>query len=131
MAGWRRSVRNVGRILKESPQAKPQKKAVSTGRVVAARKPNHVWHIDLTTMPTGGSWTSWLPFALPQSWPFSWWLVVIVDHFSRRIVGIGAFAKRPDCRSVCTLLGRSIRNVGKASSHLDMGPSANTVGCKK
>jgi putative transposase len=117
-AGLHLGATTVGRILKESPQAKPQKKAVSTGRVVAAREPNHVWHIDLTTVPMGGFWTSWLPFALPQSWPFSWWLVVIVDHFSRRIVGIGSFAKRPDCRSVCTLLGRSIRNVGKAPKYI-------------
>jgi len=25
---------------------------------------------------------------LPQRWPFCWWVGVIVDHFSRRIMGV-------------------------------------------
>ncbi|MCH8840116.1 MAG: helix-turn-helix domain-containing protein, partial [Planctomycetes bacterium] len=105
-------------VFKESPQPKSQKKAVSTGCVVTAKEPNHVWHIDLTAVPMGGFWTSWLPFALPRSWPFSWWLVVIVDHFSRRIVTIGVFANRPDCRAVCAFLGRSIRRANTAPKHI-------------
>ena len=35
-----------------------------------------------------------------------------MDHFSRRIVGVGVFAKRPDCRAVCTFLGRVIGQAG-------------------
>ena len=31
-----------------------------------------------------GMWCTWLPFALPQRWPFCWWVLVAVDHFSRR-----------------------------------------------
>jgi len=31
---------------------------------------NHVWHVDLTTMPTARSWAPWLPFAFRQVGPF-------------------------------------------------------------
>jgi hypothetical protein len=45
-----------------------------SARRVTAKRPNHVWHVDLTTVPiTTGFWTSWLPFALPQFSPFCWW----------------------------------------------------------
>ena len=117
-AGLHLGATAVGRILKESPQPQPQKKAVSAGRVVTAKRPNHVWHIDLTAIPIGGLWTSWLPFTLPQSWPFCWWLAVVVDHFSRRIVGVGAFAERPDCSTVCALLGRSICRAGTPPKYI-------------
>jgi transposase InsO family protein len=117
-AGLHLGATTVGWILKESPQPEPKKPAISTGRVVIAKRPNHVWHVDLTTVPIGGFWTSWLPFALPQSWPFCWWSAVIVDHFSRRILGIGVFAKRPDCRTVCAMLGRAIRRTSKSPKYI-------------
>lgn len=66
-AGLHLGATTVGRILKESPLPPPRRASVTTGRVVTARKPNHIWHIDLTAVPTGGGfWTPWLPFALPQ-----------------------------------------------------------------
>ena len=65
-------------------------------------------------MPTGlGFWAPWLPFALPQRFPFCWWLGVVVDHFSRRVMGIGVFAKRPNCRDFCTFMGRTIGRTAK------------------
>jgi putative transposase len=117
-AGLHLGATTVGRILKESPKPNPHKSAVSTGREVTAKRPNHVWHVDLTTVPIGGFWTSWLPFALPQSWPFCWWLAVVVDHFSRQIVGIAVFAKRPDCRTVCAMLGQAIRRTSKPPKYI-------------
>ncbi|MCH7687312.1 MAG: helix-turn-helix domain-containing protein, partial [Planctomycetes bacterium] len=111
-AGLHLGTTTVGRILKEKPAPTPQaaKKAESAGRVVTAKRPNHVWHVDLTLVPTQmGFWTSWFPFALPQRWPFCWWVAVVVDHFSRRAMGIGVFAKRPDCRTVCVSLGQLVR----------------------
>ena len=117
-AGLHLGATTVGRILKEPPRPKPQKPAVSTGRVVTAKEPNHVWHIDLTAVPIGGFWTSWLPFALPQSWPFCWWLVVLVDHYSRRVMSIGVFANHPDCRAVCACLGRAIRRANTAPKYI-------------
>jgi len=100
-AGVHLGATTVGRILKESPEPNRQKPAVSTGRVATAKRLNHVWHVDLTTVPISGFWTSWLPFTMPQNWSFSWWPAVIGDHYSRRVVDIGICARRPDCRAVC------------------------------
>jgi hypothetical protein len=45
-AGLHLEVTTVGRILKESPQPDQQKKGVSTGCVVTAKQPDHVWHTN-------------------------------------------------------------------------------------
>jgi transposase InsO family protein len=88
-------------------------------RVVTARSPNHVWHIDLTVVPTaGGFWVSWLPFTLPQQWPFCWWVAVIVDQFSRRVMGIGAFAKPPTSKAIWDFLGCTISSSCAQPKHL-------------
>jgi hypothetical protein len=42
-------------------------------------------------------------------WPFCWWVLAVVDHYSRRVVAIGTFSNKPDCRAICTLLGRAFR----------------------
>ena len=98
----------VGRILKELPHPKPGEASATTGRVVTAKEPNHVWHIDLTTVPVGGGfWAPWLPFALPQCWPFCWWLAVIIDHYSRRAMGVAVFFRRPNSLAVCTFIGKT------------------------
>ena len=78
-------------------------------RVVTAKRPNHVWHVDLTTVPTGaGFWVSWLPLALPQCWPFCYWLAVAVDHYSRRAMGCAAFKTQPTSQMVRAFLGRTM-----------------------
>jgi len=62
----------VERILKEDPRPDPGDAAPRT-RIVTAKRPNHVWHVDLTAVSTSmGFWAPWLPFALPQHWPFCW-----------------------------------------------------------
>ncbi len=72
---------------------------------VIARYPGHVWGIDLTLCPIGGGfWTSWCPFALPQGWPFAWWLVVIVDYFSRKVVCAQLFPTQPTAAQLCDTL---------------------------
>jgi len=113
-AGLHLGATTVKRMLDEKPAPPPQEgeQGESAGRVVTAKRPNHVWHIDLTAVPTGaGMWCAWLPFALPQRWPFCWWVLVVVDHFSRRAMGVGVFANRPDCRAVCSSLGQTLRRV--------------------
>jgi transposase InsO family protein len=88
-------------------------------RVVTANRPNHVWHVDLTSVPTAaGFCTTWLPFALPQSWPFCWWVAVAIDHFSRRVMGIAAFPRQPTSVAVRTFLGRAIAKAGTAPKYL-------------
>jgi putative transposase len=83
--------------------------AAPSGRRVTAREPNHVWHVDLTVVPTSlGFWTSWLPFALPQCWPFCWWLSIVLDHYSRRALGFAVFVRQPTSEQVRHFLGRVI-----------------------
>ena len=118
-AGLHLGSTTVGRILKESPRSAPTEVSGTTSRVVAAKEPNHVWHVDLTVVPTGrGFWAPWLPFALPQRWPFCCWLAVIVDHYSGRAMGFAVFTKRPDSLSVRTFLGRTITRAKATPKYL-------------
>ena len=94
-------------------------------RVVTAKRPNHVWHVDLTVMPiTSGLWVPWLPFALPQRWPFCWWVAVVVDHFSRRVMGAATFYRQPTSEMVRAFLGRTIRRAKATPKYIicDRGP---------
>jgi transposase InsO family protein len=53
----------------------------------------------LVTPATIASWMKRLdedgpsafPFALTQHWPFCFWVAIVVDHFSRRVMGVTAF----------------------------------------
>ncbi len=99
-AGLHLGVTTVGRILKEEPQSDPGD-AVPCTHVVTAKRPNHVWHVDLTAVPTSvGFWAPWLPFALPQCWPFSWWVAVVIDHYSRRVMDTVIFRSNPTSESI-------------------------------
>jgi len=111
-AGLHLGVTTVGRILKEEPLPSPGEAAPST-RVVIANRPNHVWHIDLTAVPTSeGFWAPWLPFALPQCWPFCWWAAVVIERYSRRVMGVTAFKHSPTSRSIQHFLERAMDKTG-------------------
>jgi len=98
-AGLHLGITTVGRILKEAPQSGPGDPAPCTG-VVNAKRPNHVWHVDLAAVPTSvGFLAPWLPFALPQCWPFCWWVAVVIDH-SRHVMGVAAFKNNPTSVSI-------------------------------
>ena len=118
-ASFHLGVSTVGRILKEPLCPRPKAVVPSKGRVVTAREPGHLWHIDLTVVPIGaGLWTTWLPFALPPCWPFCWWCAVVVDHYSRRIMKLGLFSDRPDCGAICSRLGQTIRQAGAPPKYI-------------
>ena len=124
-AGLHLGVTTVGRMLKtkKAPPGKPNSAATaeeptSTERVVTAKRPNHVWHVDLTAIPTAGFWVPWLPFALPPRWPFCWWLAVAVDHFSRRAMGVAIFRKQPDCQQSIAFLAKTIRQAGTPPKYI-------------
>ncbi len=88
-------------------------------RVVTAKRPNHVWHVDLTAVPIlGGMWAAWPPFSFLQHLPLCWWLAVVVDHYSRRIMGFAVFRSPPTAVEMHTFLGRVIRTAGAAPKHL-------------
>jgi hypothetical protein len=111
-AGLHLAATTVGRIRKETPGVPPTPPPEGTmppAGVVTANRPNHVWHVDLTVVPTGaGFWVPWLPFALPQCWPFCWWLAVVIDHFSRKALGYAVFKQQPTSQQVRQFLGRLI-----------------------
>jgi putative transposase len=122
-AGLHLAASTVGRIRKEPPIGEPNPPPVkpmpSARRVVMAQRSNHVWHADLTVVPTrAGMWTSWLPFALPQCWPFCWWVSVVVDHYSRKALGFAVFKKQPTSELVRVFLGRLIAQVGATPKYL-------------
>jgi len=99
-AGLHLGATTVGRILKEEPQSDPGD-AVPCTPVATAKRPNHVWHVDLTAVPASeGFWAPWLPFALPQCWPFCWWVAVVIDHYSRHVMCFAIFRNNSTSESV-------------------------------
>ncbi|MBN2024351.1 MAG: transposase [Pirellulales bacterium] len=124
-AGVHIGATTVGRILRQKPASPPTNPDQSvqnvnkTGCVVTAEYPNHVWHVDLTAVPTGsGYWCSWLPWALPQRWPFGWWVAVVEDHFSRRAMGCAAFPQQPTSCDVRAFLSRTIARARRTPTYL-------------
>ena len=127
-AGLHLGATTVGRMRKEPPKTQsPSPSAVKTiepaaekaGRVVTAKRPNHVWHVDLTMVPTQmGMWCSWSPWALPQYWPFCWWLALVLDHHSRRMMGLAVYWGPPSSVEIRTFLGRVIHAAGTAPKYL-------------
>jgi transposase InsO family protein len=127
-AGLALGLSTVGRILKERETERPEPDenvsaetvgARHVGKPVQAAKPNDVWQIDLTVVPTAaGFWTAWFPFAVEQSWPFAWWVACVVDHYSRCIMGFGVFSKEPKSIDIRRFLGRVAAKVGATPRYI-------------
>jgi transposase InsO family protein len=121
-------------MLKEPPQRPSPETARASGSTLQAKRPNHVWHIDLTVVPTsGGFWCAWLPWALPQRWPFCWWVGVVLDHSSRRVLGMATFPQQPTSIAVRAFLGRTIRSAKATPKHLicDSGRQFRCAGFRR
>ena len=74
-AGVHLGATTVRRKLKPAPKPTPKTSHPAKLTAVTAKGPNHVWHLDLTTVPTiGGFWIPWLPFALPPK------LLIALNH---------------------------------------------------
>jgi transposase-like protein len=127
-AGLVLAASTVGRMRKKTAPPtgtgrKEEEKTAVRGapgrRVVTARHPHHVWHVDLTLLPTSaGFWVPWWPLSLLQRWPFCFWLGVVLDHFSRSIVGWRLFLKQPTGLEVVGLLERAKTRAGIAPKHI-------------
>jgi transcriptional regulator with XRE-family HTH domain len=125
-AGLHLGASTIGRIEREKPRPEFPPLPLGEGRgeggahrAVTAKRPNHIWHVDLTIVPTQfGFWCSWLPFALPQMWPFCWWLALVLDHHSRRIMGFSLYRQAPTSVEVRAFLGRVIHAAGAAPKYL-------------
>ena len=122
----------IGRVLKEDGTPPLDAETVEatdaeggSKHIVTAKYPNHVWHVDLTTVSTvGGFWVPWWPFTLPQVWPFCWWVAVILDHFSRRVIAAAIFKRPPTAAQVIAFLRRTMRSARARPKFLvsDKGP---------
>lgn len=120
-AGLHLGTTSIGRMLKRKPGRFPSatnSQTDSDGRIVTANYAGHVWHVDLTLIPTGRFWAPWLPFSLPQRWPFAWWAGVIEDHFSRRIMGITAFNSEPSSEAMRAFLGHTKAKARKGPRYI-------------
>ncbi len=81
--------------------------------------PGHTWHVDLTTVPIrAGFWIPWLPFTVPQRWPFCWWVAVAVDQLSRALVGFAVFPQRPSSGQMQSFLDRAAGETGQSPKYI-------------
>jgi putative transposase len=119
-AGLHLGATTVRRMLTDKDdRRRPRTVVAASGHVVRAKRPNEVWHTDLTTVPiVGGFWVPWLPWALTQRWPFCWWIAVVVDHCSRRVMGVVAFRRQPSSAAIRAFLSRVAREAGAVPSHV-------------
>ena len=99
----------MGCILKEHSISPPDPTNDEAGKQckIVSKYPGHTWNADLTAVPiSGGFWTYWIPNAICQRWPVCWWVLNVVDHFSRRSVGFAVFQCRPVSEEVTAALDR-------------------------
>ena len=117
-AGVEISASTVSRIVKEPAPAPPPLTAKSA--LVRVKAANEAWLIDLTAVPIGGFgfWISWLPFSVPQCWPFCYWVGAVVDMYSRRALGIAVFRKEPSSARIRNFLHRLVGRVGRKPRYL-------------
>ena len=91
-------------------------------RIVKAKRPHHVWHVDLTTIPIGppgrGCWTPWWPFSIVLCWLLSWHLVLVLDHFTRSLLAFRLVRREPSSSDVCAALDDAVLHAGTAPNHL-------------
>ena len=101
---------------------------------MCARYPDHVWHIDLTIVANGsGLWLPWPPFSQLQIWPFCWWVAVVVDQFTRRVVDLAVFRTQPDSLDIRLSLLKAFKRVGAIPRHLisDQGSQFRCPGFRR
>jgi len=89
----------------ETDQERPTRKG--KGLAVVANYPGHVWGVDLTVVPTAaGFWVPWIPWSALLCWPFCWWMSLVVDQFSRKLMGWAVYRKEPTAQEVSEMLDR-------------------------
>ena len=126
-AGLHLAPTTVRRLLKKPPP-KPKRPPPPSNsgdgahngkpRRIVSRCPHHTWHVDFSLISITGLWAPWLPFALPQRWPFCWWVAAVKDHFSRAVVIAEVFRHEPDSAETRVLLNCAIAVAGKTPKYI-------------
>jgi transposase InsO family protein len=120
-AGMHIGKSTVERILKERPVEPPHPTHENGDQQVriVSKYPGHTWNADLTAVPiSGGFWTLWIPNSISPRWPACWWVLNVIDHFSRRSVGCGVFRSRPTSAEVTAALDRIMSAEQMRPKHL-------------
>jgi transposase InsO family protein len=100
-AGWKLSARTVGRIRKERwPVPRVPEKASRVPRAVRAKRPNHVWMVDLTDVKG--------LFGL-----VTFKVAVVFDAFSRMPLSVWAFSKEASSREIARFVSKAARRHGR------------------
>jgi transposase InsO family protein len=89
------------------------------GQRVTARYAHHVWHTDLTFVPTwAGLWVPWFPWSLPQRWPFGYWVGAVLDHHTRAVIKARVWKTLPTAARVVPMLKDAVRVAGRAPKYI-------------
>ena len=109
-AGWKLSSRTVGRIRREHwPSPPPPEEASTIPRAVRAKRPNHVWMVDLTDVKG--------LFGL-----VTFKVAVVFDAFSRMALSAQIFSKEPSAGNMANFVSRTAKRHGRpAHSVSDRG----------
>ena len=100
-AGWKLSSRTVGRIRRERwPSPPPPEAASGVPRAVRAKRPNHVWMVDLTDVKG--------LFGL-----LTFKVAVVFDAFSRMPLSARVFGKEPSSAEIARFVSRATRKCGR------------------
>lgn len=152
-AGLQASISTVGRMLKREPvELPPRREPVGAcgaedgevdgevdqevdqpekqqGPVVKATRPNELWHLDLTVLSLDPGYSvPWWPFTVPTRQPFTWHIGVVLDHFSRKVIGWGVFGKEPTSDEICCLMEQAVENAGRAPKYIVSDKGAQFFG---
>ena len=126
-AGLSMAVTTARNILEEepvpAPESTPEVKTTAEDKPepksIKADRPDHVWGIDFTLVPLiGGFRVPWLPFSLPQRFPFCYWVMAVKDHYSRTVHKLAAFKQQPSSEQTCAVLTKLITTMGRAPRHI-------------
>lgn len=134
-AGVQLGPATVGRMLREEPPPRKTRRTLRMPRRrVESSRPNEVWLSDLTIMPlSDGFWISFCNRVLRPLWPNGWWVAVVADHFSRRILGVEVFWRPPTAEEMRRLFQRILRETGARPERLvtDRGSQFRETGFRE
>jgi transposase InsO family protein len=108
----------------EDPRGKRSSTSTTTSsttkqHVVSAKRPHHLWHVDITTIPTApGYWVPWWPLAIILRWALSWHIALVLDHYSRALIAFRVFRKEPTAAEICSLLSRATVRAGATPCYI-------------
>jgi len=110
-AGWKLSARTVGRIRRERwPTPPPPEAASGVPRAVRAKRPNHVWMVDLTDVKG--------LFGL-----VTFKVAVVFDAFSRMPLSIWVFSKEASALEIARFVSKAAKRHGRPAHFVsDRGP---------